>query len=117
MAEPNDASTDEAVGSAQPTGSLLLLATLVALPFVTKILVVSLGLTGWAWQSSYKVFQLAAPAAWRCKYNGKRGLGLPLANRSAVAWREHPGDRGRRSGDADRHGHCRCADFGSDAGD
>jgi len=53
-------------------GSTGLLVVLAALPFVAKW--ATLGASGYAAQSLYKLLQLAAPVGWRWKVDGKRGL-------------------------------------------
>lgn len=55
--------TSRAVAS-RGTATLCLLA-IAALPFLCKGAVVAVGLTGYLWQSLYKVFQLAGPVGWR----------------------------------------------------
>ena len=46
---------------------------LAALPFLAKGLALAWGLKGYLGQSLYKIFQLAAPVAWRSRDGGKRG--------------------------------------------
>ncbi len=54
-------------------GRIWIVLMLAALPFVAKGAVVWWGLKGYAWQSLYKVVQIAIPVGWRRQVEGHRG--------------------------------------------
>ncbi len=56
------------------SGPLWLLILLALLPAIAKLAVKMLGVTGYAFQSAYKVFQLAAPVFWRRKFGRHKWL-------------------------------------------
>ncbi len=64
---------------ASPPGGTIRVAIVLlaaALPFVVKAIVVGLDLQGYAWQSSYKLFQLLPPVLWRRRQG--RGWGASI---------------------------------------
>lgn len=72
-------STDSSPATGRPPGDggpLWLLLALALLPAVVKGIVWGVGLEGYAWQSSYKLLQLAAPILWRWWYGRRRGPAL-----------------------------------------
>ncbi len=76
--------------SSRPSGSLFLLAILAIFPLAAKIVAMSSGATGFAWQSTYKIFQLIAPVYWRNNMDGRQGFSVlwPVeeGRPSAMTW-------------------------------